>query len=126
MAAEEIGRTNQPVPKVSEADVARLVHRDFAPGEVATALALLGEYGGKEWHNEVARVRVACLKLAGGKLEELRRAVRIADRDYRDTLAAAEYPVFIRQISPTEQNDLKQKLAVNSDWHQYREWFERK
>jgi len=125
MAAEEVSRPNQPVPNVSEADVARLVQRDFAPGEVGAALALLQEYGPKSWHHEVARVRVAALKLASGNFEELRRAVRIADRDYRDVLAAAEYPVHIRQISPTEKNDLKQKLAINSDWHQYREWFER-
>jgi hypothetical protein len=126
MAAEEIGRTNQPVPQVTEADVARLVQRDFAPGDVAAALAMLGEYGHQSWHNEVVRVRVAVLKLAGANLKELRRHLKIADRDYRDTLAAAEYPVYMRQISPTEKNDLKQKLAVNSDWHQYREWFERK
>ena len=126
MAAEEIGRTSQPVPQATEADVARLGHRDFASGEVAAALTLLEQYGTQPWHNEVARVRVAMLKLAGGNLEELRRHLKVADRDYRDTLAAAEYPVYMRSISPTEKNDLKQKLAVNSDWHQYREWFERK
>jgi len=126
MAAEEIGRTSQPAPQATEADVARLVHRDFTPGEVATVVALLEQYGTQPWHNEVARVRVALLKLAGGNLEELRRHLKVAARDYRDTLAAAEYPVYMRSISPTEKNDLKQKLAVNSDWHQYREWFERK
>ena len=126
MAAEEIGRTHQPVPQVTEADVARLVQRDFAPGDVAAALAMLGEYGHQSWHNEVVRVRVAVLKLAGTNLKELRRHLKVADRDYRDTLAAAEYPVYMRSISPTEKNDLKQQLAVNSDWHQYREWFERK
>jgi len=126
MAAEEIGRTSQPVPQATEADVARLVHRDYAPGEVAAALALLEQYGTQTWHNEVVRVRVAVLKLAGGNLEELRKHLKVADRDYRDTLAAAEYPVYMRSISPSEKSDLKQKLAVNSDWHLYREWFERK
>ena len=37
------------------------------------------------------RFRFAALKLSGGSLEELRRAVRLAQMDWRDLLMAADF-----------------------------------
>ena len=56
---------NQPVPIVSDADVDRIVRREFPAAAVAEAAALLGQYGGKPWHREALRVRAAMLKVAG-------------------------------------------------------------
>jgi hypothetical protein len=41
---------------------------------------------------EALRVRVAALKVSGGRLPELERAIAHAQLDYRDVLAWAEYP----------------------------------
>ena len=116
---------NQPAPKVTEADVDRIVRRDFPPDEVAGVLAALAAYGKQKWHNEVARVRVAILKLAAGHRDKLPGIIRTADTDYRDVLSMAEYPAYFTGVSPSETDEAKQTPAINADWTQYRRWFER-
>ena len=117
---------NQPVPNVTEADVGRVVRRDFSPGQVDAAHVLLGEYGGKDWHREVTRVRLAALKLASGNLKKLREAIRTANQDFRDVLSYAEYPGYFTTIRPEESDDARRAAAIEEDWRQYREWLERK
>lgn len=98
--------------------------RDFRGEDVATARAILTGYGSKEWHRESARVWAACLKMAAGSVERLRQAVAIADSDYRDVIASAEYPSYMKKISPSEKDPLKKREAIDDDWRQYRDWFE--
>jgi len=117
---------NQPAPKISAADVERIIARDFSAEQVAPVRAALAEYGTKAWHAEPDRVRVAILKMADGDSGRLRNALAAADQDYRDVLSAAEYPRYAQQVSPSEKNEIKRLLAVDDDWRQYREWFERK
>jgi hypothetical protein len=83
---------SQPTPRVSIADVERVVRRDFAADSVTEALAILGSYGAERWHGESDRVRLAALKLASGNLELLRRQIEVVKCDYRDVLVVAEYP----------------------------------
>jgi hypothetical protein len=63
--------------------------RDCFPGdaEAAEALLLLDAYG----DNDRDRVQLALLRLSGGDMRRLRTLLDDARRDYRDTLAAAEY-----------------------------------
>lgn len=117
---------NQPTPEVIDADVDRIVRRDFPPEEVAAVHAALAEYGKQKWHNEVPRVRVAILKLANGHLDKLPRIIRTAAEDYRDVLSMAEYPAYFTGVSPAEPDEAKQAPAISADWTQYRRWFERK
>ncbi len=115
---------NQPVPNVSDADVERIVRRDFPAGAVAEVLATLAAYGPKTWHREVARVRLAILKLAGGDLARLHRALATADTDFRDVLASAEYPAYLTNVPPSGPVTEQHREAIESDWAQYRRWFE--
>jgi hypothetical protein len=117
---------NQPVPKVCDADVERVVKRDFLPEEGFAVLSALEEYGKKDWHREVPRVRLAILKLASGSREKLREAIAGADRDYRDVLSCAEYPSYSSRISPTEKDEAKHKHMIDADWQEYRAWREKK
>jgi hypothetical protein len=117
---------NQPVPNVSDADVARVVMREYPATEVPAVIAALEAYGKSSWHRDVARVRLAILKLTGGNRKKLDEAIVMADRDYRDVLACAEYPKYFDVIAPTEKDDAKKKSAIDADWQQYRSWFERK
>src|SRR6266404_4991616 len=82
--------TTRPTP--ASADVERVVRRDFPPDRVPDVLAILNEYGTERWHHEPDRVRLAALKIAAGRLEELRIQIKIAKTDYRDVLAPAENP----------------------------------
>jgi hypothetical protein len=121
-----IKRMMQPTPNVSEADVERIVHRDFLSADRATVLAILSEYGTDDWEPERDRVRLAALKSAKGSLDELRDHVATAKRDYRDVLAAAEYPLAFERwpqwdtVSPEERQRI-----YDSDWEQYQRWLER-
>jgi hypothetical protein len=117
---------NQPVPIVSDADVTRVVERDFSRRDHGAALGLLQEYGKQDWHREVPRVRLATLKLAHGNLEKLRAAIKTAVLDYRDVLSYAEYPKYFRDINPAETDEAKLEAAIDADWQQYRQWLEKK
>ncbi len=59
--------TTQPIPKVTEVDVQRIVRRDFPPQAVAKVLSLLEQCRVME----ADRTRLAILKLANGDLDEL-------------------------------------------------------
>ena len=117
---------NQPIPKVTLGDVDRIVRRDFDATEVASVLAALERYGRETWHCEVPRVRLAILKLAGGRPDRLPAALALADQDYRDILVTAEYPRYFREIPPSVPDATKADRAIAADWEQYRDWFERK
>jgi hypothetical protein len=88
-----------------------------------TVRELLATYAGPEAH----RVRAAVLKLASGSLERLRRALATATTDYRDVIAPAEYPEYlrhsyaeIRALAAAEVEAIRAR-----DWRQYREWFDK-
>lgn len=118
--------TEQPVPRVTAADVERIVRREFPADRVAEVLTLLGEYGAEAHHHEPDRVRLAALKLAAGDVDRLRGRIETAKRDYRDVLAQAEYPGYsgrspgARALSPEER-----RAIVDADWRQYRDWLGR-
>jgi hypothetical protein len=64
------------------------------------------------------------LKLAQGNLGALCRAINTAKQDYRDVLAPAEYPEFMRagmfQVKSLPVRE--QRRIIASDWKQYTEW----
>jgi hypothetical protein len=101
--------------------VRALVVRLFAPADQSSALALLESYGTAPYEREPVRVRVAALKLSSGRLEDLEQAISTAKRDYRDVLAAAEYPEEGRRsawkLSPAELDRVRA-----ADRTQYLAW----
>lgn len=112
---------NQPVPQVSAADVERIVEREF-PGSADHALSLLQQYGKAEWHREIDRVRLACVKLAKGDLQKLTQAINTATSDYRDVLAWAEYPAYMRTDPNPSREAAEKERAIKADWKQYENW----
>jgi len=117
----------QRVPEVAANDVERIVRRDFPVEERTSLMDILNEYGAEKWHSEPTRVRLAALKLANGSTTRLRACIESAKRDYRDTLAAAEYPAYskigwarVRQVPADEL-----RKTIDSDWQQYEAWLKR-
>lgn len=101
--------------------VHRIVTRIFAPADRTAALAMLEQYGTAAWENEVARVRVAALKVSGGNLAELERAVAAAKVDFRDVLSWAEYPMEL--VNPTREMPGPDAAAIRTtDRTQYMAW----
>jgi hypothetical protein len=116
----------QPIPRVTRADVERIIRREFLPAQYETVLALLAEYGREDWHREVDRVHLAILKLSAGDIDALRRELEAAKSDYRDVLAFAEYPACMRDgfntfHLPTDE----QQRIFDQDWAQYQDWLDR-
>jgi hypothetical protein len=111
----------QPAGTYTEADLERVIARDFAPQFIPRVKALLSRYGREDWQREVLRVQMACLKCANGKLEALERAVNDACCDYRDVLGPAEYPTYDKARTPEAK-----KKAIESDWKQLQSWLNRK
>ena len=115
----------QPVGRVTADDVKRVIHREFTAERFEEVLAIVNEYGLEKWEIEADRVRVAVLKLANGDLERLRARVKRAKRDYRDVLAAAEYPEYMKtggsgiRKPPSDE----QPRSIDRDWRQYYHWF---
>ncbi|MCA9278574.1 MAG: hypothetical protein H6815_07940 [Phycisphaeraceae bacterium] len=86
--------------------------------EAAHAIEMLDRYGTKSWHRERDRVHLAILKECNGELERVGWLVEIACCDYRDVLAAAEYPEESRL--PAGHVDLA--AARQRDRQQYEKW----
>ncbi len=113
----------QPIPQVTPDDVQRVVRRDFSPEEYPAVMAILGEYGTERWHRELARVQLAALKMANGSVQNLRACIASAKRDYRDALAAAEYPHYSSTgLRVRELTAKQQRRIIDGDWQQYKEW----
>jgi hypothetical protein len=115
---------SQPTPTVSAADVERIVRRDFPAESVNEVFSVLGEYGKESWLREVDRVRRAALKLAKGNIERLRREIESANCDYRDVLAAAEYPEYSKRMCGSLSDEEGQRI-IDADWKQYEAWLRR-
>ena len=74
----------QPVPRLTEDDLSRVVERDFPdPAAAATLLA-------DPTSSVSLRAKVAAAKLSGGSVDKLRSQLQQAEVDFRDVIAAAE------------------------------------
>lgn len=116
----------QPVPEVTEQDVLRIARRDFPPEQLDGVFEVLSRYGAAGWERECDRVRLAALKLAAGNLDKLETMIKMAGRDYRDILAAAEYPAEFRAWGASAMKRMSQKeqqQTIDADWEQYQAWF---
>ncbi|WP_276133856.1 hypothetical protein [Polluticoccus soli] len=108
------------IPNITDADIERIVRRDFSQVAFADVIGTLKKY---ESETEQGRNRVwaSILKLAGGDIELLRLYVEKACYDYRDVIAAAEYPKY----TPHAFGDLldgKAAPLMDKDWKQYQSW----
>jgi hypothetical protein len=115
----------QPTPEVTGQDVGRVVRRDFPKEQHGEVMVMLDEYGVERWHPERYRVQLAALKLANGNLKRLRYAIEDAKRDYRNVVAPAEYPSYLKETSIASrpgpdaramQGIFDEDLAPYEDW----------
>jgi hypothetical protein len=108
------------VPAYREADLERILARDYSADVLPEIRELLHRYGGESWHREPLRVRMACLKIADGNVPALHQAVEVACRDYRDVLATAEY----RHYAAARDAEAR-RIAIERDGAELRSWLER-
>ncbi len=112
----------QPVPRVTGADVERIIRRDFGAELFAEALAILDQYDAKSGP-PIPRIQLAVLKLAGGDLGALRSYMQAAKMDYRDVLAWAEYSGYFKNVSDDQEMPPHEiERIIDDDWKQYEAW----
>ena len=117
---------SQPVPYVTESDVQRIAQRDFGAPQAPLALSILAEFGKQEWnHSSSPRVQLAILKLADGDLDRLLDATHTAINDWRDLVAYAEYPRYMRQIGLRDVPQSVKDAVMEDDWREYQDWLQR-
>ena len=109
----------QPIPGVTEADVQRVLQREFVVDDVARASLLLEGYEAPNG-GAASRVRLAILKLAGGDLDRLGPLVDAANRDFRDVIGPAEYGSY--GALPFDATEAAKRTAIAEDSAQYHEW----
>ncbi len=114
----------QPTPIVSHEDIERIIRRNFPSNSLKSVIKILEEYKGTGEKEECYRVWAAILKLAEGHVGKLRMEIQSANFDYRDVIAAAEYPEYSQsgqRIHSLPEDEQEQIIA--SDWDQYQSWF---
>ena len=111
----------QRVPNISDADIKRIVRRDFPHLEFNEIESVLGVYKSE---NKKGRNRVlaSILKLSGGNIGLLKKYVEKANDDYRDIIALSEYPNYSEHAFQDDLPDKKKKQLSNDDWMQYQAW----
>jgi hypothetical protein len=113
---------DQPTPEVTDADVERIVRRDFPAADVDRILTLAAEVDVRER----PRVVLACLKLAAGNVEKLIGHFNEASGYYREILGEAEYPLAIKRWFHIDRLTEEERQQIyDADWAQYQAWFRR-
>ena len=112
--------------QTSRALVLRKLYACFTDADLAgAALDLLDSYGVEAYQREPERVQLAILKLSDGDIEQLRRYVEIAQQDYRDVLAWAEYPEQMRTSASQYNSPATVIRAIEDrDRQQYLQWLQ--
>jgi hypothetical protein len=88
--------------------------------DASDVLRALDTYGREPWHNEVHRVQLAVLKLCNNDAKRVPPLVEHAGNDFRDALAAAEYPQEFDADFNTPAAELRE--IRKRDRQQYLDW----
>ena len=109
----------QPVPKVSNRMLDRLIQRDYqdSHAEVKQKLnkIISATHSGKN------RISAAILKLSNQDLSQIDHYIEIANTDFRDVISKAEYP-SASQYGFNDTNRFKMKHIYLADWFGYSKW----
>ncbi len=114
---------DQPIPKVTMADVERIVKRDYPSECFDEVMRILDQYHSEYSKSGGARIKLAVLKLANGEFAKIQEYVDVAIIDFRDVLSLAEYPAYNHKTFMLP--DAEQESIITKDWKQYQEWLTR-
>ena len=114
---------DQFIPQVTQEDVERVLQRDFS----AEHWREIREMIQKVRVREKDRVMLACMKVAAGDVQKLKRNLNEAAGYYREIVGEAEYPFYVKKIFRIDKLNEKEKAdIVEKDKKQYLDWLNRK
>jgi hypothetical protein len=115
----------QPIHRPQPGDLARKLNSAFATDrERSEALQLLNSYGTTEFDHGTDRVRIAALYNARGSLERLAAQMELANIDYRDVLASAEYRSVMALPVDAGLGSDAYIAAIQEDTTRYQAWLD--
>lgn len=115
----------QPIHRPQPGDLARKLGSVFATDqERSEALRLLSSYGTTEFDSGTDRVRIAALYNARGSLEMLAEQMELANIDYRDVIATAEYRSAMQIPPPIDTSSEAYLIAASEDTTRYQKWLD--
>ena len=113
--------TYRPQPGDLEQKLARAFPDDREQGE---ARRMLSSYGTAEFDSGVDRVRVAALYNSNGDLDHLQAQMELAEIDYRDVIAGAEYRAMMQLPRNVEAGSDAYLNAIEEDCVRYKKWLD--
>lgn len=114
---------DQFVPEVNQADVERVLQRDFPLDHWQELREMMRLVEVTEQH----RVLLACMKAAGGNVEKLKGNLHQASGYYREIISEAEYPFYSKKMFRIDRLTEKEQVEIiEKDKKQYLEWLNRK
>jgi len=112
----------QYVPNVSDADIERIVRRDYPPELHGVIQQMMGGIEVRE----KPRVIMACLKNANGDFAKLKGDLANASGWWREIISDAEYPNYTRQwFRINKLSEEEQQRIIEKDKNQYLAWLRR-
>ena len=112
----------QYLPEVTEADVERVVRRDYAPELQAVIEGLIRAVE----VIEKPRVVLACLKNANRNLEKLKGELANASGWWREIISEAEYPHYSKKMFRIDRLSAEERQRIiEKDKKQYLDWLQR-
>ena len=109
--------------EVSDSDIERILRRDYPEADLPELRALIRDVNVRE----KPRVIAACLKIAGGSTQRLRKELVDVPGYYREILSGAEYPMATKNWSSIDRlSDSERQRIYDKDWEQYQLWFARR
>ena len=109
----------QRIAKVTQKDVDRIIQRDFLASEFKSVTEILTLYRSSEGF----RVFASILKLSQGDIALVKEYVDKANYDYRDIIAASEYPNYSERAFDDDLSKKDAKYLEDLDWKQFQTWF---
>lgn len=110
---------NQPVAKISNAELEFLIDREFPKNTDLVKLKLTEIQSDSQ--NGKNRIVAAILKLAKSDLNKMDFLINKANEDFRDIVSEAEYPRASRNGFELP-NEKELRTDYLNDWNEYLEW----
>lgn len=113
---------DQFIPEVSDAEVDRVLSRDY-PAEVQFEIrGIIQQVNVREKN----RVILACMKSAAGDVQKLKLNLNDAAGYYRELILEAEYPFYAKKMFRIDKLPEQERAAlIEKDKEQYLRWLNR-
>lgn len=114
-------KTNPYLVKISDETLDFLIHRDFPNQSELVKQKMQAIHSDSQAGKN--RICAAVLKLTQKDFDQLDSYIKRATEDFRDVIAASEYPRSSKHPWGSRTNE-QEKASAQKDWEEYSKWLE--